>query len=66
MGINTGSVVKGGLVAGLLINISETILDVPVNRHTDGSGNGGAKPAPSTVTSPDTPRGPIGQTTGIL
>lgn len=30
MAINTGSVVKGGLVAGLLINISETILNIPV------------------------------------
>jgi hypothetical protein len=30
MAINTGSVIKGGLVAGLLINISEAILNVPV------------------------------------
>lgn len=29
-GINTGSVIKGGLAAGLLINISETILNIPV------------------------------------
>lgn len=29
-GINTGSVIKGGLAAGVLINISETILNVPV------------------------------------
>ena len=30
MAINTGSVIKGGLVAGLVINISETVLNVPV------------------------------------
>ena len=30
MAINTGSVIKGGLVAGLVINISETILNVLV------------------------------------
>jgi hypothetical protein len=30
MAINTGSVIKGGLVAGLIINISETILNIPV------------------------------------
>jgi hypothetical protein len=30
MAINTGSVFKGGLVAGLIINISETILNIPV------------------------------------
>ena len=29
-GINIGGVVKGGLLAGLIINISETILNVPV------------------------------------
>lgn len=29
-GINTGSVIKGGLAAGVLINISETILNMPV------------------------------------
>lgn len=29
-GISTGSVIKGGLAAGLLINISETILNMPV------------------------------------
>ena len=28
MAINTGSVIKGGLVAGLVINISETILNL--------------------------------------
>ena len=28
--INTGGVIKGGLVAGLIINISQTILNVPV------------------------------------
>lgn len=28
--INVGGVIKGGLVAGLLINISETVLNVPV------------------------------------
>src|SRR5918996_3641002 len=30
MAINTGNVFKGGLVAGLIINISETILNIPV------------------------------------
>jgi hypothetical protein len=30
MAINTASVIKGGLVAGLIINISETILNIPV------------------------------------
>jgi hypothetical protein len=29
-GINLGGVVRGGLLAGLIINISETILNVPV------------------------------------
>jgi hypothetical protein len=29
-GINTGSVIKGGLAAGVLINISEAILNMPV------------------------------------
>lgn len=28
--INTGGVIKGGLVAGLIINLSQTILNVPV------------------------------------
>jgi hypothetical protein len=30
MGINTGSVIKGGLVSGLVINIGETILNMPI------------------------------------
>jgi hypothetical protein len=30
MAITTGSVIKGGLVSGLIINISETILNIPV------------------------------------
>ena len=30
MAIHTGSVFKGGLVAGLIINVSETILNMPV------------------------------------
>ncbi len=30
MAINTGGVIKGGLLAGLLINISEAILNMPV------------------------------------
>jgi hypothetical protein len=30
MAINTGSVIKGGLVSGLIINIGETILNIPV------------------------------------
>jgi hypothetical protein len=30
MAINTGGVIKGGLVAGLIINIGETILNIPV------------------------------------
>ena len=30
MAINTGSVIKGGLVSGLIINIGETILNIPI------------------------------------
>jgi hypothetical protein len=30
MAINTGSVIKGGLVSGVIINIGETILNIPV------------------------------------